>query len=100
MKASKQCPKCHSLRVGYLEHLWHQDAGQGSTGPKEMPVGVVEEQGIFFTYKSVVGGLEAFLCTECGFFETYIKSPEDVPFDELVGFSWLNPEAPESGPFR
>ena len=47
-----------------------------------------------------VGQLEAWVCTECGFYETYVKDPSTVPFDELDGFRWVHPRPVEGGPFR
>ena len=46
------------------------------------------------------GELEAYLCASCGYFETYVKHAETIPFDELDGFSWLNPAIGEEGPYR
>ena len=112
MKASKQCPKCDSLRVGYLEALpdvHDRSGGPGTTAPvKHQAVGVVVTRpaqktfiGLVAPEASVVQGeLEAYLCADCGYFEHYVKSPEDVPFDKLEGFHWLNPEAAEAGPYR
>ena len=100
MKASKRCPKCNSLRVGHLEHQWQSDEGHGSAGPKAMPVGVVEEVAFFFKSREAVGQLEAYLCADCGYFETYVRDPASVPYEKLQGFSWLNPESVEAGPYR
>ena len=100
MKARKQCPKCSSLRVGYLETRVSEDRGQGSTGPKPLPLGVTEHPGIFFTTQEAFGELEAYLCADCGFLETYVKNPAETNYDELVGFHWLNPDSVEEGPYR
>jgi predicted nucleic-acid-binding Zn-ribbon protein len=98
MKASKQCPKCHSLKVGYLEHVLdhaynrHVDAVVGLTSLKVSawsgPLG--EAKGTF----------EAYVCSACGYYETYVKDPASVPFEQIAGFHWLN-EHPDSGqPYR
>ena len=97
MKASKQCPKCNSLRVGYLETV--ADKGEYDTSTWSAAIGKTETKGWFGGGK-VVGELEAFLCADCGYFEQYVKSPEKVPYDKLQGFHWLNPEPPEEGPYR
>ena len=46
------------------------------------------------------GMLEAFVCTECGYLETYVKDPTTVPFEKLRGFSWLNEPNAQRGTFR
>ena len=98
MKASKQCPKCDSLKVGYLENVL--DRGQAGSAV-QATVGHTEPHGNWviksFEY---VGNLEAFICADCGYFEHYVKSPKEVPYDKLEGFHWLNPEPPEEGPYR
>ena len=96
MKASKQCPKCDSLRVGYLEKVI--DRGKDAS-EKDAVVGRTELEG-WFGGCDFVGELEAYVCADCGYFEQYVKSPEDVPYDKLQGFHWLNPEAAEAGPYR
>ena len=39
-------------------------------------------------------------CTECGYYETYVKRPATVRFAEIKGFRYVNPNAVEQGPFR
>jgi predicted nucleic-acid-binding Zn-ribbon protein len=72
MKASKQCPKCHSLKVGHLE-----------------PFGEIN-------------GLrpETYVCTECGYQETYVQNLASVAFDRIVGFRWVNEPPPAGGAYR
>jgi hypothetical protein len=94
MKASKQCPKCHSLKVGYLEHVMDREAYNdqavlGRTVPKGW-----SQNGAF------VGSLEAYLCADCGYFETYLKDPFSIPFDRLQGFHWLNDLTGTGQPYR
>jgi hypothetical protein len=43
---------------------------------------------------------EAYVCTECGYLETHVKVPTKVPYEEIEGFRWVNPETPEEGPCR
>ena len=35
------------------------------------------------------GAVEAYVCTECGYFEEYVVSPADVPWDEMNDFEWV-----------
>ena len=93
MKASKQCPKCDSLRVGYLENVL--DSWGPSYPLKPAKMGKVGLNPI-----SATGELEAYICAECGFYETYVKDPGALDFDNIVGFHWLNPPPLEEGPYR
>jgi predicted nucleic-acid-binding Zn-ribbon protein len=98
MKASKQCPKCDSLKVGYLEQVLDA-VDPGTRGHKPAIVGKTPVETKFFgtTIEGVAdaGELEAYICTACGYYETYVKQPASVPFDKLDGFHWLNAEAKE-----
>ena len=104
MKASKQCPKCDSLRIGYFEKVYDRVHGQGEAPAvsSHMPqsAGVVEKRGWLITKLVGTGEMEAYLCADCGYFEQYVKDPENVPYDKLEGFHWLNPESSEAGPYR
>ena len=104
MKASKQCPKCNSLKVGRLEEVWDVDTERSGETFKSQPVGFVVKKrqlGKRLIEENVpTGELEAYLCASCGYFETYVKHAETIPFDELDGFSWLNPAIGEEGPYR
>jgi hypothetical protein len=42
--------------------------------------------------------MEAYVCTSCGYIESYVKDPDKVPFEKLKHFSWVNP--PAGGPCR
>jgi hypothetical protein len=45
----------------------------------------------------VPGDFEAFICGDCGYFETYLKDPSAL-IRQLQGFRWLNTE--QDGPYR
>ncbi len=95
MKKSKQCPKCDSRKVGYINHQPEADPGRWrivahirarqfgeGSGPKLSPV------------------LEAYVCTRCGFYESYVRAPEATPWAELSGFRMLNATPDSDGPYR
>ena len=88
MKQSKRCPKCQSARIGYLEY--QTDKVGGVTGPRS--VGHLVKQQAMTIDLSDAGDLEAYVCTECGYFESFVKQPEAVPWPELAGFRWINQE--------
>ncbi len=100
MKTSKQCPKCSSLRVGYLERVYNYNTCNGAQLHAPEPVGVIPEEDRLFTTNIAAGELEAYLCADCGFLETYVKAPATVPFEQLKGFRWINPTSAEAGPYR
>ncbi len=91
MKKSKQCPKCDSLRIGYLE-----------SQPDKEEYGCYTDQVVGRkTGKIPVGLLEAYVCTDCGYHETYVKDLPDVPWEKIDGFRWVNPpQQDEPGPYR
>jgi hypothetical protein len=85
MKKSERCPKCDSTTIGYLEHVWDSNADH-------LVVGTTKD----FLIKTA-GALEAYICAECGYYETYVKSPHSIKFTELRGFRWLKaPSATDS----
>ena len=46
------------------------------------------------------GELEAYVCTECGYYESYVRHPSDVPWNKLSGFTFLHPDTDSEGPYR
>lgn len=117
MKRSKQCPKCQSLRIGHIafqvdandvfvRRLTDDDvqfvrsAGQVVS----RSVGIVRTTervtGFDGNVRLLVGQLEAYVCTTCGFHETYVRDPGTVDWDDVQGFTWINPEPVPEGPFR
>jgi len=102
MKSSKQCPKCHSLRIGYLENAYELCEALSSSGVPfaKVSIGILEAGEPGAKREIPSGRVESFVCTECGYFETYVKDPLSVPFEHLKGFHWINPEDTGSGPYR
>lgn len=100
MKKSKQCPKCHSLKIGLIEKQIDR-SGEYDTSRSRF-VGEHKVPGLLWGQNDErVGTLAAYVCTACGYFESYVNGPESVPWNELVDFRWLNPAPPDSeGPFR
>jgi hypothetical protein len=45
-----------------------------------------------------IGILEAYVCADCGCYESYVKAPDRVMWDEMKGLRWLNPPASRGGP--
>ena len=94
MKQTKRCPKCGSRRVGHLERILDQQ-GDGEDGNQK--IGKVAESLYSFTVRTATGETEAYVCADCGYFETYVKSPETIAWDDMEAFSWVDPEASRGG---
>src|SRR4051812_43947615 len=100
MKRTRQCPKCQSVRIGYLPE--QPDADDVIPRPehpaldRSLPaigtnstlairtLGMSTESvntGVWMhgNVRPMIGKLEAYVCTECGYHETYVASPETVP---------------------
>ena len=107
MKQTHRCPKCLGRNIGYLPELWDRtisvrqakDRADVHAMYKPQPVGIR-------VVKKASGGkrceshglLEAYVCTDCGYLETYVKNPGNLSFSSLKGFRLLNP--PPEGPYR
>jgi hypothetical protein len=99
MRSSKRCVKCNSSKVGHLDQLQELVTWEYASRQPYAPqvVGVVET-GTGTAQERGVGTLEAYVCTKCGYFETYVKQPDKIPFEQLRGFSWVN--SASDGPYR
>lgn len=90
---SAKCIKCGSLAIGHLEQRYDETGKPlANFTPAVLGVDATTWQGI--------GLLEAYVCTDCGYLETYLKDPSATPFDKLKGFRWVNEPAPRRGAFR
>jgi hypothetical protein len=102
MKFNSKCPKCTGIKIGHLEST--VDRAAGGSRQVTRVAGVAAERGKFkgalVERGDLWGTVEAYVCTECGFWEEYVVKPDDVPFEMLQGFRWINQEAETKGPFR
>jgi hypothetical protein len=84
MKREGRCVKCGSGRVGRLRKL--PDTLGAETELARQALGLLrDEQG----RTALVGRLEAYVCTECGYIEVYVQDPLAIPFEKLEGFTWV-----------
>jgi len=110
MKRSIQCPKCHSRRIGHLAQQADSEDTRIRKGVVTRDLGVrplgyactpIETDGSNESFV-VIGELEAYVCTECGYFESYVKDPGTIDWRQLKGFTWvdLDRRGEGGGPFR
>ena len=97
MKNKGICPKCDSQEIGYLENVIHRTeaeiVSQSVRGHCSAPLGVerTESEGVIKIIKEgPVGELEAYFCCSCGFYETYIKEPSSIQFENIIGFKMID----------
>jgi hypothetical protein len=96
MRDSKQCPKCKSLKIGHLPR--QPDFGDGHLQDRVAGAAIVEEGGQRRAY--MLGKVEAYVCTECGYHETYVVDPKQVNWEAMKFFRWVNPASGDKGPYR
>lgn len=99
MKTTKQCPKCQSLDIGVLD-IAALPHGTEVLDFRPQPAGVLKRRSWPMPVFIPVGRLEAWVCTACGYYETYVKEPNAVDFDNLHSFRWASQSPPPSGPYR
>jgi DNA-directed RNA polymerase subunit M/transcription elongation factor TFIIS len=83
MKRSRQCPKCESKRVGYFEKV----VDQGQRGISTRKLGEAQTAQLMgLAVVQATGEVEAFVCTDCGYFEEYVKEPQSIDWSSMRGF--------------
>ena len=99
MKKTKRCPKCDSEKIGYLAQIpdFVDEAGTEGVPAAPRALGMVPKQWqegwvrpATRTQSWPLGELEAYICTSCGFTESYVKEPDQVRFEEIEGFQWVD----------
>jgi predicted nucleic-acid-binding Zn-ribbon protein len=100
VKKDKQCPKCLSLKIGFIAEQIDR-SGELDTSRARF-VGEHKVPGMLWGENDQrVGNLEAYVCTVCGYFESYVAGPASVPWEDLADFRWINAAPLKSeGPFR
>lgn len=89
MRESKRCPKCDSRRVAHLP-LQPDDAGGEAPRIRMIHAGTGTR----------IGPLEAYVCADCGYYESYVRAPDRVDWDSIPELEWLNLEPRDDGPYR
>jgi len=74
------CPKCNGVAIGHLPVLVDWDRGAHKRRLAKGKIGRM----------SAYGEVEAYVCTECGYFEEFVRDPKSVPWTNMDGFTWVN----------
>ena len=88
MKRTGTCPKCGGKRIGRFEYV--ADETDATTQPGKRRCLWWQSAGFFKGENRA--DVEAYACTECGYFEEHVKNPGAVAWEKLKPFSWHRPE--------
>jgi len=72
MKTSKKCPKCGSKKVGHLDTVM-DDIGHSKPQPRKLAESLDGGAWQLGPRTAFSANVEAYVCTECGYFEEYVK---------------------------
>jgi predicted nucleic-acid-binding Zn-ribbon protein len=89
MKRTATCPKCQSTKIGRFDHV--ADESDATTEPGRRRSLWWQLEGGFWSKTEHRAEVEAYVCTECGYFEEYVKNPGAVSWEKLAPFSWHRP---------
>ncbi len=48
----------------------------------------------------LIGSVEAYVCADCGYHETYVVDPDKLDWEQIRGLRWLNASPETQGPYR
>ena len=84
MKNETRCPKCGSLRIGRLQGV--VETNLVIDGP---------DAGLSHPGQDILR--DAYICGQCGYYETYVRTEDLALLENYPDFSWLGGQ---EGPFR
>ena len=84
MKTTGICPKCQRLKIGHFPYV--ADETDATTGPGSRRTLWRQSKGFFKGEDRA--DIEAYVCTECGYFEEYVINPKSVAWENLKPFKW------------
>jgi len=88
MKNDHRCPKCGTTHVGHFATVM-DDIGAMTGVPRRLAD--ARASGTWNTKRLVVE-VEAYVCTQCGYFEEYVKDAQAVEWEQIDGFEYLDAE--------
>jgi predicted nucleic-acid-binding Zn-ribbon protein len=92
MKKSGVCPKCNGQRVGRMAYVADESDATTEPGRKRSLWWQLEKTGGFFSMPDQHrADVEAYVCTQCGYFEEYVKDAHLVEWEKLEPFNWHRP---------
>ena len=90
-----KCPKCSGTKIGRFENVLDVKTNNSEAvqirNREFKRLGSVSEKTGFLSSETKAAEVEAFVCTECGYLEEYVKDPGGVPWEKLSLFSWVKP---------
>ena len=96
-----RCPKCEGIKIGHLASVPDLGDHAKARASDQRAIGRMyyhDHEGDRRMQR--MAPVEAYVCTECGFFEEYVKAPTEVSWDEVRGFRYVRDTPPEQGPYR
>jgi predicted nucleic-acid-binding Zn-ribbon protein len=78
MKRTKLCPKCQSKDIYYLPEIADHASNGGAITP--MILGLKKN----FLWGKTDGSIEAFICSQCGYIEWYLKNPAELETSDFA----------------
>jgi predicted nucleic-acid-binding Zn-ribbon protein len=88
MKNGK-CLKCGGVQIRRLDVILNQNTSLGNSPEihyRNKPlrtIGAVKKKTGVLSSKAFHFLTEAYACVECGYFEEYVKNPQEMPWDDL-----------------
>lgn len=99
MKTTGVCPKCTGKKLGHFSTVLDTTKGGGPLVVRSLWRQFVKSgDGFFDPLVEVAAKVEAYVCTECGYFEEYVVNPAQVAWEKLDAFAWHTVPAKE--PYR
>lgn len=93
MKNGK-CTKCGGSRIGkfgnVLDCLTNNPDEVRIINKEFRKLSSVTKKTGFMKSETKAALVEAYVCTECGYFEEYVSNPRDLPWESLPLFEWLS----------
>ena len=96
-----RCPKCEGIKIGHLASVPDLGDHAKARASDQRAIGRMyyhDHEGDRRMQR--MAPVEAYVCTECGYFEEYVINPEAIPWDTLAHFQWCRGTPTEQTPYR
>ena len=89
MKNEHRCPKCGSTHGGYFDTVM-DDIGAIEAVPRKLADARASGTWNLGPSAKAKAEVEAYVCTQCGYFEEYVKDAQNVDWEAIENFHWLD----------